>query len=110
MSRLDDALREALRREDPGPDFTREVLARAAAARPKRSWWRGLASGFRPPLVRWATAGVLACALLATGLEYRRERHLRAEGEAAKQQLVLALRIAGVKLHVAQEKVFERND
>jgi hypothetical protein len=110
MSRLDDALREALRREDPGPDFAREVLARAAAARPKQSWWRALASGFRPPLVRWATAGVLACALLATGLEYRRERHQRAEGEAAKQQLVLALRIAGVKLHVAQEKVFERND
>jgi hypothetical protein len=48
--------------------------------------------------------------LLATGLEYRRERNLRAEGEAAKQQLVLALRIAGVKLHVAQEKVFERSE
>ncbi|MGA2326377.1 MAG: hypothetical protein ABSH05_08815 [Bryobacteraceae bacterium] len=110
MSRLDDALREALRREDPGPDFTRAVLARAAAARPRQSWWRTLTSGFRPPLMRWAAAGVLACALLAAGLEYRREQHLRAEGEAAKQQLVLALRIAGAKLHVAQEKVFERSD
>jgi hypothetical protein len=110
MSRLDDALREALRREDPGPEFTRAVLARAAAAKPRQSWWRRLASGFQAPLWRWATAGVLACALLGTGLEYRREQRLRAEGEAAKQQLVLALRIAGAKLHVAQEKVIERGE
>ena len=60
--------------------------------------------------MRWATAGVVACALLVAGLEYRHERHLRAEGEAAKQQLVLALRIAGAKLYVAQEKVFQRSD
>lgn len=109
MSRLDDALREALRKEDPGPDFTRQVLARAAAARPaKQGWWRALASGFRPPLVRWAAAGMLACALLAIGLQYQQRQRARAEGEAAKQQLVLALRIAGTKLHMAQAKVVQR--
>ena len=108
MSRLDDGLREALRRVDPGPDFTRAVLERAAAARPKESWWQRLAFGMRPPLVRWAAAGLVACALLATGVEYQHERQQRAEGEAAKQQLVLALRIAGAKLHGVQEKVLER--
>jgi hypothetical protein len=108
MSRLDDGLREALRRVDPGPDFTRTVLERAAAARPKESWWRSLASGIRPPLVRWAAAGLVACALLAAGFEYQHERQQRAEGEAAKQQLVLALRIAGAKLRGVQEKVLER--
>lgn len=103
MSRLDDALRESLRREDPGADFTRRVLARAAAARPaKRSWWA-------PPLVRWATAGALACAMLAAGLQYQHERRLQAQGEAAKQQLVLALRIAGTKLEMARAKVVDRN-
>ncbi len=107
MSRLDDGLREALRRVDPGPDFTRAVLEGAAAARPKESWWRRLASGMRPPLVRWAAAGLVACALLASGVEYQHERRQRAEGEAAKQQLVLALRIAGAKLHGVQEKVLE---
>ena len=107
MSRLDDGLREALRRVDPGPDFTRAVLERAAAAQPKESWWRRLVSGMRPPLVRWAAAGLVACALLATGFEYQHERRQRVEGEAAKQQLVLALRIAGAKLHGVQEKVLE---
>jgi hypothetical protein len=31
MSRLDDELRMALRREEPGEDFTKRVLERAAA-------------------------------------------------------------------------------
>lgn len=111
MSRLDDALRESLRKEDPGPDFTRQVLARAAAARPvKPGWWRALMSGFRPPLVRWAAAGLLACAVLAAGLQYHSQQRVRAEGEAAKQQLVLALRIAGTKLHTAQAKVMQRTN
>ena len=107
MNRLDDALREAMRREDPGPEFTRRVLERAAGARARRSWWQGLTSWIRPPVVRWATAGVLACALLVTGLEYRREQVERAKGEAAKQQLVLALHVAGAKLRIAQEKVLQ---
>jgi hypothetical protein len=108
MNRLDDALKAALQKEDPGPEFTREVLARAAAAPPRRTWWRTLLSGFRPPVMRWATAAVLACALLVTGLEYRREQRVRAQGEAAKEQLVLAMKVAGAKLRAAQEKVLQR--
>jgi hypothetical protein len=111
MSRLDDALRELLKREDPGPEFTERVLARAAAEpRTERSWWRRLAAGFRPPKLRWAMAGALACVLVvASGVRYEREQRLKAEGEAAKQQLLLALRIAGSKLQVAQAKVIERS-
>jgi hypothetical protein len=106
MSRLEDELRNALRREDPGPQFTRKVLARVAAEPPRRAWWRALASCFHAPRLRWAAAGAMAGALLIfSGLEYRREQRIRAEGEAAKQQLVLAMRIAGSKLHMAQAKV-----
>ncbi len=106
MSRLDDELRNALRREDPGPEFTRKVLARVSRERANRTWWQALASPFSAPRLRWATAGVMAGALLLlSGLEYRREQRIRAEGEAAKRQLVLAMRIAGSKLHLAQLKV-----
>jgi hypothetical protein len=109
MSRLDDELREALRREDPGPDFTARVLARAAAQPRRVSWWSALAAGFRPP--RWAAAGVAFGVLVAAGgLEYRREAQTRVEGEAAKRQLVLALRIAGSKLHNAQTKVMRSGE
>ena len=51
-----------------------------------------------------AGAAVLSLALIA-GLQYHKQRQLRAEGELAKQQTVLALRIAAQELHFAQEKV-----
>jgi hypothetical protein len=102
MSRLDDELREAFRREDPGPEFTARVLRAAAARKPKESWWR-------LPGMRWAMAGALACLFLAIGgIEYRQQQ-VRIEGEAAKQRLVLAMRIAGTKLNLAREKVQELN-
>jgi hypothetical protein len=107
MSRLDDSLREALRREDPGPEFTERVLARAAAApRPKESWWHGMVSAFRPAKMRWAMAAALASLFVIGGVEYQ-ERRTRIEGEAAKERLVLALRIAGTKLNLARDKVQE---
>lgn len=110
MSRFDDALRDALRREDPGPEFTARVVAQAGAARtaraPRVSIWRSL--WFRPARLRWALAGGLASLLVvAGGIQYRREQQSRTQGLAAKQQLVLALRVAGTKLHAAREKVQE---
>jgi hypothetical protein len=91
MSPLEDELRSALRRHEPSPDFTERVLARVSAApvrRAPRLWVRGVAA--------------IAAALLlaAGGLEYREYR-----GERAKDQVLLAVRIAGSKLHKAQRKV-----
>jgi hypothetical protein len=108
MSRLDDELRNALRREDPGEDFTKRVLERAAALPPKRSWRERLLAVFGPAGNRWA-AGALAASLLigVGGIEYRRQQRMRAEGEAAKAQLMVAMRIAGSKLRLAREKVMQ---
>jgi hypothetical protein len=107
MNRLDEALRKALRREDPGPAFTAQVLARAAAERAKRRWWAALAAG---PM-RWAAAGALATLLVVGGtIEHYREQRVREQGQAAKQQLMLALRIAGGKLNFARQKVQELNE
>ncbi len=107
MSRLEDELRSALRRENPGPDFTARVLARAAAQpAPRPKWWQA----FTMPRLRWAMAGALACAIAVAGIEYRHQQIERAQGEQAKRQLVLALRIAGSKLRMAQTKVIELNE
>ncbi len=109
MSRLEDALRESLRREDPGPEFTRRVLARAAESASRRSWWQRAADVFGPGMVRWAAACAVTCSLLVVGsLEYR-EHQRRVEGEQAKQKLILALRVAGTKLHMVQAKVTHRS-
>ncbi len=108
MDRLDDALRKALRREDPGPDFTARVLARAQEQSPAPGRRRGLFEAFRLPNFRWAAAAAMVCVMVAAGVEYH-ERQTRIEGEAAKEKLVTALKIAGTKLNLARDKVQQLN-
>jgi hypothetical protein len=90
MSRLDDELRIALRREEPRPGFAERVLAGAARRRTVRPWWG---------------AAIAAAVVLAAGVEFEHQRRIRAEGEQAKQQVMLALRITGNKLHYIKEKI-----
>jgi hypothetical protein len=92
MASLEDELRSALRRREPSPDFTERVLARVSAAPVRRA---------PQPWVRWVAAMAATLVLLAAGgLEYRHYR-----GERAKEQVLLAVRIAGSKLNKAQKKV-----
>ncbi len=88
---LDDELRSALARREPRPDFTARVLARAAArsARPAPRVW-----------VRWVAAMAASLLLAAGSLEYRHY-----QGERAKSQVLVAVRIAARKLNKAQKKV-----
>ncbi len=105
MTRLEDELRNALRRENPPEDFAAKVLARAAEqAWARRPWWP---AGFELPRLRWAAAAVLCLILAVAGLEYWNARTERTRGEKAKAQLMLALRITGSKLQLAQHKVQE---
>ncbi|MFN7993256.1 MAG: hypothetical protein U0Q18_06630 [Bryobacteraceae bacterium] len=97
MNPLEDELRSALRRREPSPDFIEKVLARVKAEqaavvvpirRQSRTW------------VRWVAA-MAACLLLAAGLfEYRQY-----QGQQAREKVLLAMRIAAVKLNKAQKKV-----
>jgi hypothetical protein len=103
MSRLDDALREAMRRETPPGGFAERVMARVQAA-PEPRTWAGWLAAFRRPQLRWATA--LAAVVLVVGTAgYRNEMQKRAEGERARDQVMLALRITGGKLRMTQEAV-----
>lgn len=68
MSRLDDELRNAFRREPPPADFTARLLARVAhQAAPRPRWWKRLAMLLEPPKLRWVAIGVTASLLLAIG-------------------------------------------
>ncbi|MGH9845939.1 MAG: hypothetical protein ACREEM_45120 [Blastocatellia bacterium] len=122
MNRLEDELRSALGRERPSSDFTDRVMARIAALPAKQEkernnsgWLKRLAGFFQPPQMKWAMAGAMACLLVfaAIGVNRRRE-HQRAieiaEGEKAKEQVMLAMRIASAKLTVAQKKVQENHE
>jgi hypothetical protein len=174
MSRLDDELRKAYRREQPPAEFTSRLLERVAQqAAPKPRWWQRVATLLDPPKLRWVAIGVTASLLLAIGAaqysrmnqvvvednrtianndpapkangtgsvtadkdhslqpdpkttakpaqyikrgtasranrlaqaRHREERELRAEGEAAKEKVMLALSIASSALSDAQKAV-----
>jgi hypothetical protein len=99
MKRLEDELRNAMRREEPPEGFVERTLARASA--PRQNAWIGI---FARQGVRWALAGALCLVLAVAGIEFKRAQVERARGEAAKAQLMLALRITADKLQLAQEK------
>lgn len=104
MSRLEDELRQALRREEPPAGFAERVAARAAQQKEREPWWAALVGALSRPPWRWATA-LAMCLLILAGVTYQRERQRRAEGERAKEQLLLALQITSNKLQMAQEHV-----
>jgi len=127
MNHFDDELRRALRREEPSSDFTDRVMARLAdlqkreKPKEKADWLRRLTEFFQPPQMKWmiwapqmkwAMAGAMAVLMVIAGfgVHYRRENERRrlaeiAEGERAKDQVMLAMRIASAKLNVAQKKI-----
>jgi hypothetical protein len=110
MNIFENQLRKALSRKEPSALFLPRLLELLAVcekhdmSRMKTLFWLSVS-----PRLRWATVGVLACLLMGLGqLGYQRiERHRRAqvEGERAKEQLVLALRITNEKLSIVQKKL-----
>jgi hypothetical protein len=123
----EDDLREALKRKDPGEGFTQRVMARVEQAqaegntRPAKkpngsllSWWR-----LRPAMT-FAVVALLLLGFAWVGFEYSEYRHeqiatkqrqqleearrQQEEAEHARDQAILALRIARSKLnHVLEQ-------
>lgn len=93
MSQFERDLRESLRRREPPADFAEKVLARTIEARPHRtSSWRWLGAAASIVLVIGATFFI-------------QERQRQAEGEKAKEQLMVAFRITGAKVRDIQARV-----
>ncbi|MDX2034844.1 MAG: DUF2275 domain-containing protein, partial [Blastocatellia bacterium] len=117
-------LKQALRREEPSADFTDRVMARIAQEptnnrqekeRKSHAWLKRFLGLFQLPQMKWAMAGMMVCLLALAGLAVRqqqeRERAMEiAEGEKAREQVLLAMRIASAKLNVAQKKVLENSE
>ena len=83
MSRLDDELRKAFRREIPSDDFTERVLKAAAAApAPRRKWWDELLSLLSTPKVRLVAVGVAATLLIV--LWVTQSQRLSGRGQKSK--------------------------
>lgn len=110
MNQFEDELKHAFHRVEAPADFAEQVLARVVEQKSVRdvardSWWRI----FSLPIVRWAAITATAASLIVGAVHYRNVQQERVRGEAAKQQLMLALRIAGSKLQLARARVNEIN-
>jgi hypothetical protein len=107
MTQLEDKLKHALQHVEPPAGFANRVLALAAKAEKDQQKRRRIWSGFfATGGLRWAAACVLCVLLAASGALYEHDMQRR-RGEAAKEQLMLALRITGSKLQIAQQSLKE---
>jgi hypothetical protein len=93
---LENDLKRALRRESPAPGFAGRVLQRiedADHAAPVRRpvWWRA------------AAASVTLGLLLGGYATHKVVEHRR--GERAKEQVLVAMHLAGAKVRYAQQQV-----
>lgn len=100
MTRFEEKLRQALKPEEPPPGFAERVIARARDQR-MGSRRNVLMHGG----LQWAAAGALCVLLAVAGLVYRQRQAEIAQSKAAKQQLMLALQIAGEQLQYVQLKI-----
>jgi hypothetical protein len=115
MDNLEKQLARALKQKDPPADFTAKVMARLADKKARLHWWEF----FMMPAQRAALAGGLAALMLVGGCGVAYQQHQASErrrAEAARDQLLLALRVTGTQLNrvsrvlatTAQEKSQEQ--
>ena len=94
---FDHELKQVLKRRQPPPGFTARVMARVDATPKVRSF----------PTPRWMPWAVAAALLLSStggGIwEHQRLQHARAE--KARDQILLALHVTGVKLDQVRAQV-----
>ena|SRR5262245_23593719 len=92
MSQFERDLRESLRRREPPPGFAEDVLERTRR------------SEVRSPFVRWLAVAALFVVMIGGGALVW-QQHRQAEGEKAKEQLMVGLRITGSKLQSVQARI-----
>jgi hypothetical protein len=95
MSDFEHDLRNALRAGSPPPGFAARTLERIAAS---------ASPGATPTLVAWV-AGLVAVLLLAVGLVGDLDRAEQVRGEQAKDDVLLALRVAGATLNNVEQRI-----
>jgi hypothetical protein len=92
MDWLEDELKQALRRQEPSPDFEARVKRQVIAA-----------AGRRRPVIwmpRWLATAAAVLVITGAGAGYRYHR-----GQVAKEQVMLAMRLAGSRLNRMQAQM-----
>lgn len=105
MKDFDQELKQALRRCEPSEGFADRVLARLENQRPQTAY-RPKVRLLHWPVLKWAVAAVVIISIgIGVGYRVHQQEIEKANALAAKQQVLLALRITSSKLRVAKQKV-----
>ena len=102
MDEFERELQQALERRPAPPGLKRRVLEARNARRARRSWFAF------PQTTLWmkVAATLLIAAAVGGGVEWRmKQLQEQREGEAARQQVMTALRITGHALNEVQERL-----
>ncbi len=102
---LEQQLKDALQRQDAPQGFKARVTARLRERETEQWFGARVLSWMRMPATRLAVTAALFLAVFGGVIGYQRYERRREAGEAARRELLLALRITGSKLQYAQEKV-----
>lgn len=105
MKDIDQELKQALRRCEPSEGFADRVLARLEKQRPQTAH-RPKVRLLHWPVLKWAVAAVVIISIgIGFGYSVHEQEIEKANALAAKQQVMLALRITSSKLRVAKQRV-----
>ena len=100
MTPFEDDLKRALSPRQPSDTFARSVLEKVAQHDGRREWNRPAFGWWRA--AHWRPLAALALILILAGTFAYQEHLHRLQGQAAKRQLLLAMRIASTELHEAK--------
>ena len=101
-------LRESLERRPAPPGLKRKIMEQRAARSVRRSWFAMPSVGL---WMKLAAMLVIVAILAGGGLEWRaRKVEEQRRGEAARQQVLTALRITGHALDKVQAKLADHDE
>lgn len=107
MTPFEQELKKALARQEPSADFSNRLSARIEQERTAAPdhWWQRILR--IPKQTAWVLAPLCALLVLTSGSVLYTQHQREVQGERAKQQLLLALRITGSKLQATQRQLHE---
>jgi hypothetical protein len=106
MDEFEQELRGALERRPAPPGLKRRVMEQRNARRAKRSWWGSLFAMPHGGVWRKVAAMLLIAVAVGGGVEWREKQvEEQRKGEAARQQVMTALRITGHALNTVQARL-----